>query len=81
MLVAHSVEEALATADDEIYVAGGASIYEAAIGLADALLISEIDLEPEGDTFFPDIDPAMWTVVDREPHEGFDVVRWERLAG
>jgi len=82
VLVAHSLEEALALGGDpEVFVAGGAAIYELAMPVADVLLLSEIDLEPDGDTFFPDIDREVWSEVAREPHEGFEVVRWERLAG
>ncbi len=75
---AASIEEALALAEGDVYVAGGAAVYEAALPYADELVISEIDLEPEGDTFFPEIDSADWREVSREPHEGFEVVRCER---
>lgn len=85
VLVAHSVEEALALAQEsaqgEVFVAGGASVYETALPYADTQLISEVDLEPEGDTFYPPVDTAEWTEVRREPREGFVIVRWERLAG
>jgi dihydrofolate reductase len=81
VLVASSPEEALGMAAGDVYVAGGATIYAATIGSADVLMVSEIDLEPDGDTFFPEIDRDTWTEVSREPHEGFTVVRWERLAG
>ena len=75
---AASIEEALALAEGDVYVAGGAAVYEAALPYADELVISEIDLEPEGDTFFPEVDSADWREVSREPHEGFEVVRCER---
>jgi dihydrofolate reductase len=52
---------------------------------ADRLLITEIDLEPEGDAVFPVIDPAVWREVSRQSYDkaegddaGFAVVRWER---
>ena len=77
---AGSVEEALERAEGEVFVAGGATVYAAAMSYADTQLLSEIPLEPEGDTFYPPIDEARWRVADREPHEGFVVVRWERLA-
>ena len=35
---------------------GGAELYAAALPLADELRLTEIDLEVEGDTFFPDWD-------------------------
>jgi len=82
VFVVHSLEEALAMGgDDEVFIAGGAAVYEQAMAYADVLLISEVDLEPEGDTFFPPIDIAVWADVAREVREGFTIVRWERLAG
>jgi dihydrofolate reductase len=75
---AASIEEALALAEGDVYVAGGAAVYEAALPYADEQLLSEIDLEPDGDTFYPEFDRAVWSEVSREPHEGFNVVRWHR---
>jgi dihydrofolate reductase len=75
VLVAHSPEEALAMAVGDVYVAGGSTIYAAMIDSADELLISEIDVEPDGDTFFPETDPGTWTEVSRDAHDGFTVVR------
>lgn len=78
--VAHTLEDALAAAEGEVYVAGGAAVYAAALPNADAQLISEVHLEPEGDTYYPAFDRTQWHEVSRTPHEGFDVVRWERLG-
>ena len=75
---AGSIEAALALAEGDVYVAGGAAVYEAALPYADEQLLSEIELEPEGDTYYPDFDRAAWPEVSREHHEGFDVVRLER---
>lgn len=77
---AASLEEALARAEGEVYVAGGAAVYAAALPFADVQLLSEIDLEPEGDTYYPAFDRDVWREVGRTPHEGFDVVRWERVG-
>ncbi|HEY0920903.1 dihydrofolate reductase [Devosia sp.] len=59
--------QAIAQADgaSEVMVAGGETIYRAALPLADRLYISHVALAPEGDAFFPPIDPAAWTVVDQ----------------
>ena len=44
-------------AEGDVFVAGGAAVYEAALPYADVQLLSEVDLEPEGDTFYPDVRP------------------------
>jgi dihydrofolate reductase len=75
VLTAGSVEEALAMAEGDVFVAGGAAVYEAALPHADQQLLSEVDLEPAGDTCYPAFDRDEWQEVSREPHEGFDVVR------
>lgn len=55
---------AIAAEQDEIMVIGGGDIYAQAIGKADRLYISHVDLAPVGDVYFPPIDPAIWAVVD-----------------
>ncbi len=65
--VVHDVAEALAWARGEAVVIGGAEIYAQTIALAGRLHITEIDLTPEGDAQFPDIDPALWRETRREP--------------
>jgi dihydrofolate reductase len=53
--VATSLDEAIAlarTTDEEPRVIGGAEIYRLALPLATRVLLTEIQLEPEGDTFF-----------------------------
>ena len=80
VLTATTLEEALARAEGDVYVAGGAAVYAAALAHADEQLISEVDLEPPGDTRYPDFDRSDWREVSREPREGFTVVRWSRVA-
>ncbi|MDX6372055.1 MAG: dihydrofolate reductase [Nocardioidaceae bacterium] len=78
VLVAGSIEEALAMAEGDVFVAGGAAVYAAALPYADEQLLSEVDLEPEGDTFYPAYDRAEWREVSRESRDGFTVVRLTR---
>ncbi len=75
---AASLEEALAMADGDVFVAGGAAVYLAALPYADEQLISEVDLSPAGDTFYPVFDREQWDEVGREAHDGFEVVRLVR---
>ena len=52
----------------EIFVAGGAEIYRQAMAQADRLLVTEVDLAPEGDVYFPDIDSAQWRISASQEH-------------
>lgn len=64
-----SLKEALAhcSADEEVYVIGGASVYREAMTVADRLCLTEIHDTPEqADTFFPRYDG--WYEVWREEH-------------
>ncbi|MBI3633613.1 MAG: dihydrofolate reductase [Candidatus Vogelbacteria bacterium] len=71
---AGNVDEAISIAknspgSDEIFIIGGGNIYNQTIGLADRLYVTEIDTEVIwGDTFFPAIDPAFWSLIQREEH-------------
>lgn len=81
VLVAHDLDAALALADDlpgDVMVAGGAQVYAAALSVATEQVLSEIPLEPEGDVHYPDFDRTAWVEVDREPHDGFEVVHLSR---
>jgi dihydrofolate reductase len=71
---AGSLEEALALVADEerVFVIGGAEIYAAALPYADELLLTEIDLEIEGDTFFPEWSRDEFVEVSREERVSAD---------
>lgn len=61
-----AIEQALSLAtDDEVVVIGGAEIYQQALPRVDRLYLTEVHLEPEGDTFFPDLDSAVWQETER----------------
>ena len=76
VLLAGSVEEALdmarAGGDDEVFVAGGAAIYERALPLADRMLLTRVRAEPAGDTRFPTWNPGEWRLTRDEPHDPDD---------
>jgi dihydrofolate reductase len=81
VLVAHSLEEALDLAAEqpgEVYVAGGAQLYEQALPLASHQVLTEVHRSPEGDARYPDFDRDEWQETRREPGEAFDWVWWER---
>lgn len=61
--VVHAKEEVLALGD--VIIFGGAEIYRQFLDVVDRLYVTEIDLETEGDTFFPAWDRDAYTVVDK----------------
>ena len=44
----------------EVMIIGGAQIYQETFARADQLYVTEVDAVPEGDAFFPAIDPRHW---------------------
>ena len=70
--IAHSVEEALASAGQRASVIGGAEIFRLFESLADAVELTELHFEPEGDTVLPPFDPARWREISREDHPAAD---------
>jgi len=71
VLVAGSLDDALDLAagiDSEVFVVGGAGVYAQALARADAQVLTEVHLSPDGDTCYPEFDRARWIEVRREPH-------------
>ncbi len=74
IVIARSLEEALQLAkdqpgNDEVFVIGGGEIYKQALPLADKLYLTVIDMEIEGDTFFPDYSEFKKVVWQSEEQE------------
>ena len=66
--IAHSVEDVLALDEPgEVFIIGGSYIYQLFLDRADRLYITTIDLEVEGDTFFPPWNPADFTLLSQKP--------------
>ena len=70
--VVNSLDEAIALAQeetsDEVFITGGAHLYNKFLKEADRLYITLIDEEFEGDTYFPDYTQLKWLEVSREDH-------------
>lgn len=64
--------------DEDVFVCGGASIYKQTVNRVDHLYITRVNLEPDGDVFFPAIDPVIWKEVWREDHEGFSFLKYSK---
>lgn len=69
--IAANLAEAIAAAGmeprtfGEIMIIGGGAIYAQALPLAERVELTEIDLAPEGDTFFPQLAADQWSEVAR----------------
>ena len=74
VIVVTSLDEAItfateiATRDgqDEVMIVGGAQIYKLAFPHADRLYLTEVDIEPKGDAYFPEFDRTTWIETTRE---------------
>ncbi|MGC0362674.1 dihydrofolate reductase [Rhodococcus sp. 27YEA15] len=64
--VVHTVDAALALPDGDTVVVGGAQIYSATMDVATRLLVTEIDLDVDGDAVAPTIGPG-WNLAVDEP--------------
>lgn len=70
----------------EVMVIGGGEIYQMAFEKAKRIYITRVDAEPEGDTYFPAIDPKVWKLVSQKDHEAdekhqfsYSFQIWERI--
>lgn len=56
-----------ATAHLDPFIIGGGTVYREAIGMADRLALTEIDVDApdDADTFFPAVDPEEWHLESR----------------
>lgn len=70
--VFNSLDEALAHCgkQEEIFIIGGASVYEESIKQADRLCITHIEDTPKNaDAFFPEISSEKWQIIFEETHQ------------
>ena len=76
---------ALCAEAEEIFFIGGAELYKQVVPLVDRLYLTEVEIEAQGDAWFPDYDCSAFREVSRESHTGekgdalgFDFVVYER---
>ena len=70
-MIAKSLEDALNIAsEEEVFIIGGARLYQEALPLADVLDITHVRVSPEGDTYFPTVDWQQYDEVWRQEYNG-----------
>jgi len=75
-----SLDEALSHLKDQerVYVIGGGSVYAQTLPIADGLLLTRVDQEAEGDTFFPPFE-HLFALIRREEHPGYAFEEYRRI--
>lgn len=72
-VVVHSIEEAMEAVNDyrseDVYVIGGASIYEQMLSYCDVAHITKIDYAYVSDTYFPNLDKNEEWILSEESEE------------
>lgn len=70
-IVASSLVDALGKAENEteVFIIGGAQIYQMAIPFANTMYITRVHHTFDGDAFFPEIDKSQWKLVSSEHHK------------
>lgn len=70
--VVNSLDDALVLAQqthvNEVFITGGAHLYDKFLDKADRLYLTLIDEAFEGDTFFPDYTQISWNEIAKEDH-------------
>jgi len=69
----------------QVYVIGGAQIYEQTMQVATALEITHVEADIEGDAFFPSIEADVWQPtsivkhpVDEKHAYAFEIIRYQK---
>lgn len=78
-IIVSSVEEAIEKAeelDEEIFIIGGARVFEESLHLADRLILTEIEGEKESDTYFPRFDDLFIKESEEGPFEHEGIKYW-----
>jgi dihydrofolate reductase len=72
-MTVHSIEEALYEAriqgQKEVFIIGGGEIYRQTQPFWNRIYLTEVDIEPVGDVFFPKIKANEWEIVEEVTHE------------
>ena len=75
--IVHSVDEALALAEEDAFVIGGASIYQAMLPYCDKVYLTKVYADAEADVFFPSL--CGWQVVRRSEMQEENGLRFQYI--
>jgi dihydrofolate reductase len=74
-VTAYSLDDAVSKCshDEEIFIIGGGSIYRQFMPRADRLFITHVHKQAPADIYFPEIDPDIWKVTEKEEYTDNDI--------
>lgn len=71
IIVAHSIEEALAIAydndEEEVFIIGGGEIYKQSQTYWDKVYLTKVMKEAKGNVVFPDLEKEKWELLSSKP--------------
>ena len=85
--LAGSLDQAVHIArGEEVMVIGGGQLYQQALAVSDRMILTQVDCEPEADTWFPEWQCSEWRQVslrsesanERNPY-AYQVTEWVRM--
>ncbi len=90
-IVVNSIEEAIAkakeTADEEIFIIGGAEIYKQSMHLVNRIYLTKINHNFVGDAFFPELLNFQWKltsetkgILDEKNKYEYDFLTFDKIA-
>ncbi|MCE5346972.1 MAG: dihydrofolate reductase [Bacteroidales bacterium] len=64
----YSIEDAVSKCekDEDVFIMGGGSVYRQFMPIADRLYITHVHKKTPADVYFPEIDPGIWEVVEKD---------------
>ena len=84
VILVRGMDDALAAARNTgaaaAYVAGGATIYEQYLPIADRMVLSELHEAYDGDVNFPEFDESVWQEQHCDSRDDFDIVEYQRAT-
>ena len=70
MVVCQTLDQAVATAKqsgaENLFILGGAEIYELSLPMTDEMILTHLPIEVEGDAYFPAWKEGEWEVVEEK---------------
>ena len=69
-IVVNSLSKAIEVCpeNEAVFIIGGGQIYKQSIAIADKIELTRVHTTVEADAFFPEIDDAIWEVIQSEYH-------------